>query len=101
MDLFKYDNDDIYTSTNTRSVVIWVEQLGRKRVTHVSGWDISDDQATFHLKTFKKKHGCNGNLKKNMEEPGYEFQFQGNHIDAIKQYLITHKVEPNSIYVKG
>lgn len=104
MDIFNFKNnnlDDIYAETNTRQVVISVEQLGRRRVTHVNGWKLPKEKLLFHLKEFKKKNGCNGNIKEFDEKDVYELSFQGDKVNEIKDYLIKNGVNEDIIYIQG
>ncbi len=92
-------------NTKQTFIQIWVETNGRKKNTYVSGWDISDEQLKDHLKTIKKKNGCNGTIKEMPNETNTQLlkilQLQGDHSKYINQYLITNNVPPNNIHIKG
>lgn len=93
------------TSTKDSDIQIWVETTGRKKNTYVSGWNIPDDQLKEHLKTIKKKNGCNGTIKDVPNETGSELlkvlQLQGDHTDYITNYLILNGIEKDKIRIKG
>jgi translation initiation factor SUI1 len=101
--------EDISTNSNTNtkafSIQIWVEANGRKKNTYVSGWTIPDDQLKEHLKSIKKKNGCNGTIKEVPNETNSELvkviQLQGDHSDYINQYLVQNGVEQGNIHIKG
>ena len=101
--------EDISTNDNTNTkqtfIEIWVEANGRKKNTYVSGWDIPEDQLKEHLKTIKKKNGCNGTIKEIPNETSTQLlkvlQLQGDHSEYINQYLVSHSVDPNNIRIKG
>lgn len=101
--------EDISTNDNTNTkqifIEIWVEANGRKKNTYVSGWDIPDEQLKEHLRTIKKKNGCNGTIKEIPNETNTQLlkviQLQGDHSEYINQYLISHSVDPNNIRIKG
>lgn len=103
-DLFLNKNtfdEDVYNSTNNRSIVMWVVVNGRKKVTFISGWDLPENELKEHIRNIKKTNGCNGTLNKDKEGDGYIIQFQGNMIDPVKKYMSQHNIDINSIYVKG
>jgi translation initiation factor 1 (eIF-1/SUI1) len=98
MDILNFEKDDIneiYNETNSRQIVISVEQIGRRKLTHINGWNLPTNDLLNHLKEFKKKNGCNGNIKNN------ELQVQGDHKDTFKDYLIKNGVKEDIIYIKG
>ena len=93
-------------------IEIWKEDLGRKKNTYVSGWDISDSEIKEHIKTIKKKNGCNGTLK-DIQLPGSNpddtsnskkikvIHLQGDFLDYMKEYLIIHGCKIEQIKMKG
>lgn len=101
--------EDILTNDNTNTkqtlIEIWVEANGRKKNTYVSGWDIPEEQLKEHLKTIKKKNGCNGTIKEIPNETGTQLikvlQLQGDHSEYINEYLVSHNVDTNNIRIKG
>lgn len=101
--------EDILTNDNSNTkqtfIEIWVEANGRKKNTYVSGWDIPEEQLKEHLKTIKKKNGCNGTIKEIPNETSTEvikvIQLQGDHSEYINQYLVSHSVDSNNIRIKG
>jgi translation initiation factor SUI1 len=100
--------EDYTNSTNIETtetpIYIWVEQSGRKYNTYVSGWNIDNDTIKEHLKTIKRKNGCNGSIK-DMEVNGNSIerviQLQGDHVDYVKQFIITTGINESQIYIKG
>ena len=96
-------NNDI--NTVETQIEMWVETNGRKKNTYISGWNIPDEQLKDHLKTIKKKNGCNGTIKEIPDESSSNLikilQFQGDHSDFVKQYLINTGVDKSSIRIKG
>lgn len=102
--------DEINDNTNNiitkeSKIEIWVEVNGRKKNTYVSGWNITEDQLKDHLKTIKKKNGCNGTIKQIPSENGSELitvmQMQGDHSDYMNDYLISQQIDSTSIRIKG
>ena len=101
--------EDILTNDNTNTkqtlIEIWVEANGRKKNTYVSGWDIPEEQLKEHLKTIKKKNGCNGTIKEISNETSAQLlkvlQLQGDHSEYINEYLVSHNVDTNNIRIKG
>jgi translation initiation factor SUI1 len=101
--------EDISTNDNTNTkqtlIEIWVEANGRKKNTYVSGWNIPEEQLKEHLKTIKKKNGCNGTIKEISNETCAQLlkvlQLQGDHSEYINEYLVSHNVDTNNIRIKG
>ena len=100
-----FTNSDTDSKIEESSIKIWVESLGRKKNTYVDGWNIPEEQLKEHIKTIKKKIGCNGTIKEFPNETNTKYMkvlhFQGNHIKYINEYLIAHDIDPNNIHVKG
>jgi len=98
-------NDNTNTDLEDTPIYIRLECLGRKKKTFVSGWNIPEEQMKEHIKTIKKKNGCNGTIKEvsNETNTGHEkvLYFQGDQTEYINQYLITHSIDPNNIHIKG
>jgi translation initiation factor 1 (eIF-1/SUI1) len=63
--------------------------------------DLEEDELKEHSKKFKKTHGCNGTITKDKETNEFILQFQGNHIETIKEYLVANGIKESSIYIKG
>ena len=100
--------EDIDNSTNTttslKPIYIWVEKMGRKHNTYVSGWNIADNEIKEHLKNFKKKNGCNGSIKEMLIEGNSlerVMQLQGYHADCVNQFIIDTGIDANLIHIKG
>jgi translation initiation factor 1 (eIF-1/SUI1) len=93
-------------NTGTNIIYIWVQKLGSKSNTYVSGWTISDDDIKTHLKTIKKKNGCNGSIKC-MIVDGIDtveqrvMHLQGDHAAYLKCFISDTGIEPNLIHIKG
>ncbi len=104
MNPFEDINDNTIIKKESK-IEIWVEVNGRKKNTYVSGWNITEDQLKDHLKTIKKKNGCNGTIKEIPNSSGTELitvmQFQGNHSDYMYDYLISQQVDSTSITIRG
>ncbi len=104
MNPFEDSNNNSNTDTSEKPIYIWVEQSGRKRNTYVSGWDIDDVLIKEHLKTIKKKNGCNGSVKE-MEVNGGSIervmQLQGDHADYVKKFIGDTGIDESRIYIKG
>ena len=93
-------------------IEIWREDLGRKKNTYVSGWNITDSEIKEHIKIIKKKNGCNGTLKE-IQSPGSNpddidgskkikvIHLQGDFLDFMKSYLIIHGCTAEQIKMKG
>jgi translation initiation factor 1 (eIF-1/SUI1) len=100
-----FEDNDIQNNFLTNNITIWVETIGNKKNTYVSGWNISDLQLKDHLKVIKKKNGCNGTIKSLPNETNNGFiniiQLQGDHVDFIKDYLIKNDVLAENIKIKG
>jgi len=79
--------------TTDNNITMWLEVYGRKKITNITGWNITDNEIKEHLKTIKKNKGCNGNYKNNI------IQFQGDHIEYMKEYLESLSI--TNITIKG
>ena len=100
--------DEINETINKESTIIeiWIEVSGRKKNTFISGWNLSDTELKEHIKTIKKKNGCNGTLKiisiNGDESVQYKvIQLQGDHIDYMQNYLREQMIDSNLIRIKG
>lgn len=104
MNPFEDYNNNTNTDTTGKPIYIWIEQSGRKQNTYVSGWDIDDKTIKDHLKTIKRKNGCNGSIKE-MEVNGNSvervMQLQGDHADYVKKFITETGMDESSIYIKG
>ena len=104
MNPFEDYSNNVESTFTKSSINIWVEANGRKHNTYVSGWEISDDEIKEHLKTIKKKNGCNGSIKE-MEVNGNAvervMQLQGDHADYVKKYIVSTGILESNIYIKG
>ena len=112
-----FDNEDNNATIQTpMKIEIWVSKEKNKKTTYISG--LTYDQTTMkeHLKNLKKKHGCNGAIKKEKKNSGddtdeeesenesdsvnnFVIQLQGDHIDNIYQYFTDLGI--NNIIIKG
>jgi translation initiation factor 1 (eIF-1/SUI1) len=107
MNPFDDDNEE-KQDTKDSFINIWVETYGRKKITYITGWNIPETDLKEHLKCIKKKNGCNGTIKEisnestnNVTTMQLQLQLQGDHIDYVRDYLITNGVERTNIHVKG
>ena len=87
---------------NSSNIEIWVEDRGRKADTYVYGWNINEDTLKNHLKTIKKRRGCNGSIKEIVKENGRikVMQLQGNVKDFIVSYLKENCISEDNIKIK-
>lgn len=97
------NNNSIITKNS--NIEVWVEANGRKKNTYISGWELTNDQLKEHIKTIKKKNGCNGTIKDiiNEDTAGITqvIQLQGDHVDFVVNYLKQNNVDPSAIIIKG
>ncbi len=108
MDILNFNKDDEFSNikklTNKRKIEISLKQLGNKRITNISGWDIPNEELNDHLGKLKKKNACNGCLKDAEDKNGdivTVLQLQGNHTKKVYDYLIECDIDKDSIYIKG
>ena len=83
-------------------IILFSERRGRKTNTYIIDWNITKDDMKNHLKNLKRKHGCNGSIKKKLFQ-GEEkdvLHLQGEWKLEIKEYLISIDVNENNIEVK-
>lgn len=90
------------TDNNSNIIEIWVEDRGRKADTYIHGWNVDDDTLKNHLKTIKRRRGCNGSIKELVKETGpiKVMQLQGNVKDFVIAYLVENNIDSNNIKVK-
>lgn len=95
-----FDNEETNTIKIVSKVEIWVGiEKGRKN-TFISGLKFTEKDMKEHIKNLKKKHGCNGSLKKDDENPEImTIQLQGDHIDNICTYF--NEIGITDIIIKG
>ena len=89
---------------NTSVIDIWVEVNGRKKNTYIHGWELPLNDLKDHLRTIKKKKGCNGTIKKiTNDEYGTVsvLQLQGNHAEYVKTYIVNTGIDDDNIRIKG
>lgn len=89
---------------NTTNIELWVEVNGRKKNTYILGWELDKSELKDHLRTIKKKKGCNGTIKNIKTEERGEvsvLQLQGNHMDYVKEYIINTGISSDNIKTKG
>jgi translation initiation factor 1 (eIF-1/SUI1) len=86
-------------------VQLLLKIMGRKKITFINGWDISEDDLKEHMKNIKKKNCCNGSYKcisdSGKKTNNFEIQFQGDLIDFLKEYLINSGIDSDNIIIKG
>lgn len=104
MNPFEDYSNNSNTDASEKPIYIWVEQSGRKHNTYVTGWDIDDALIKEHLRTIKKKNGCNGSVK-NMEVSGGSIervmQLQGDHAAYVRDFITKTGIDASRIYIKG
>jgi translation initiation factor 1 (eIF-1/SUI1) len=89
---------------NNSIIDIWVEVNGRKKNTYIHGWELELSELKDHLRTIKKKKGCNGTIKNiTNEEYGTVsvLQLQGNHAEYVKTYIVNTGIDNDNIRIKG
>lgn len=100
----EFEESNTTTSTITQGIInVWVETTGRKSNTYVSGWVIDEDLLQEHLKTIKKKQGCNGTIK-NMLVDGEKcrvLHLQGDHCDYLCNFIVGTGIDHDLIHIKG
>ena len=85
-------NDLNNNNVESTNIELWIETNGSKKLTYISGWNVSSDI----LKEIKKKKGCNGIIKNGI------IQLQGDHIRYIYDLLLnTHFIDKSFIKIKG
>ena len=52
--------EELYANNN---ITLWVEVNGKKKNTYIYGWELDKTELKEHLRTIKKKKGCNGKIK--------------------------------------
>jgi translation initiation factor 1 (eIF-1/SUI1) len=101
-----FENDEQETINEQSNIEIWIETFGRKKNTYIAGWNLSETELKEHIKTIKKKNGCNGTLKEvtingNKTTLVKAIQLQGDHVDYILGYLTEQGIDINLVKVKG
>jgi translation initiation factor SUI1 len=89
---------------NPTLIELWVEVNGRKKNTYILGWELDKSELKEHLRTIKKKRGCNGTIKNMKSEEHGEvsvLQLQGNHVEYVKEYIINTGIDSDNIRIKG
>jgi translation initiation factor SUI1 len=89
---------------NSTLIELWVEVNGRKKNTYILGWELDKSELKEHLRTIKKKRGCNGTIKNMTTEEHGEvsvLQLQGNHVEYVKEYIINTGIDSDNIRIKG
>jgi translation initiation factor 1 (eIF-1/SUI1) len=102
------DNETIIQKEPVPSFIqIWITTQGRKKNTYVKGWILPENELLAHIKTLKKKYGCNGTLKKHIVDSCGKIiveqivQFQGNQADNVYNYLLGYLVLGSQIQLLG
>jgi len=107
MDDFKTDfikNEFEEELLNNTIIDIWVEVNGRKKNTYIHGWELELNELKDHLRTIKKKKGCNGTIKKITNDEYCTvsvLQLQGNHAEYVKTYIVNTGIDDDNIRIKG
>ena len=95
-----FDENNLENNLEDNKIIIFTEQRGRKTNTYIIDWNI--DNIKEHLKNLKRKHGCNGSIKK-INYQGEEIEvlhLQGNWKKEVKNYLLELNILENNIEVK-
>ena len=99
-------NNSINNNNNLKNEInieIWIETNRRKKNTYISGWILPLDELKEHIKNIKKKNGCNGTIKKyiNDNKEIDVLLFQGDHIIFIVKYLRELNISIDNIHIRG
>jgi len=89
---------------NVATIHIRVKQRnGRKSITTVEGLSrVQDLNITDFCKKLKKLLACNGSIAKDEKTQENVLQFQGDHRDVIKNFILQNKlVDPEQIKLYG
>ena len=91
------------TLKNNVNIDIWMETMGRKKNTYISGWHLSQDELKEHIKNIKKKNGCNGTMKKYIKDDTEidVVLLQGDHVKYIVKYLNDLDISSDNIHIRG
>lgn len=93
MSILNFDKKDFTLDGETlHSVHVRVQQRNtRKALTTIQGLLLEPDEFKNLLTKMKKKFCCNGTVVQDREH-GSILQLQGNHRDAVAQFLVEHGV---------
>ena len=72
---------------------ISVSRRGRQQITFIDGWNLPESELKEHLSKIKKTIASSGCIKK--EDNIIQVQFQGNHVEYMKKYLIDSGIDKN------
>lgn len=92
MDPFNTSNEITFDEDNI--VTLTIESRGRKSNCYITGLPFEKDVLKEHLKTLKKKFGCNGSVK-NFTVDNVEMlaiHLQGQHRDKIIEYFESQSI---------
>ena len=92
------NNNEINIKTDA-IIEIWIQEIGRKKNTFISGWNLPDIELKKHIKQFKTNNGCNGTLK--FYDNIKVIMFQGDQINNIIKYMSNLNININNINIKG
>ena len=97
MNPFENEFDDIINVS--KNIEIWVENMGKKKNTYITGLNFTVEEMKNHLKNLKKKHGCNGSLKNKEDTNQQMLHLQGNQLNNMIEYFTALGV--SNIITKG
>ena len=101
-----FEEIDTIKENQIKLIEIWMETSGRKKNTYIVGLNLTDIELKEHIKIIKKKNGCNGTLKEMSSSDDKSKMFkvihlQGDHIEFMKEYLISQNIDSSLIKIKG
>jgi translation initiation factor 1 (eIF-1/SUI1) len=79
-------------------IEIWVETIGKKKQTMISGLDTAEIKE--HLSKIKHKVGCNGTRKFSEVSKSDVMMLQGDHIRFMNNYL-TNTLNKLNVVIHG
>ncbi len=85
MNPFENDIDDIINVS--KNIEIWVENMGKKKNTYITGLTFPMEEMKTHLRNLKKKHGCNGSIKLKEDTKQQMLHLQGNQLNEMIEYF--------------
>lgn len=97
-----FNNEEV--SFEEEKIIIRIDKRNaRKSISYVEGWNLEIKELKTHLKTLKKKLGCNGTVqvKKINNIDTIIFLLQGDKRYELINYLVKEGINENNITVIG